>query len=103
MRIEKIEVAAAFTIFEAKALDPITVVLQDIAPGKGRLIIECYGEAWSGYWGAMGDCCIDDFLLSCDAEYIANRMARAKESKSDKAYRLRIVMAVQESLRQEAR
>lgn len=99
MHIENIEVAAAFTVFDVKALDPITVVLQDVAPGKGRLIIECYGRAWSAFWGAMGDRCIEEFVLSADAEYIANRMYIPKETKSDKAYLLRIVQAVQASLR----
>jgi hypothetical protein len=99
MRIENIEVVAAFTVLEAKALDPITVVLQDVAPGKGRLIIECYGRAWTAFWGAMGDSCIEEFVLDVNAEYIANRMGIPKETKSDKAYLLRIVQSVQAALR----
>lgn len=97
MRTENIEVKA-FTIFDAPTLDPITVVMRDIAPGKGQLIIECYGLAWSAYWGAIGDRKVKDFVLGCSAEYIVNRMVRPREIKQEQAYLLRIVRAVIESL-----
>ncbi|MDD5391165.1 MAG: hypothetical protein PHD37_17650 [Gallionellaceae bacterium] len=99
MRVEIID-NTAFTIFEAPKLDPITVVLQDIAPKQGRMIIECYGCAWSAYWGGMGNTNIREFILACNAEYIAGKMERPRELKSDKAYLLRIVQAVQHALRE---
>ena len=56
-------------------LDPVTVIAEDIEPGKGKIIIECYGKAWSSYWGGMGDNSIADFFISCDENYIANKLS----------------------------
>lgn len=101
MRIEHSERVKAFTIFDAPKLDPVTVVLQDVGPGCGRLVIECYGSAWSGYWGAMGDRPLLEFLVSCHHEYIAGRMRPTdrKMKKSEEAYLLRILDAVHSALR----
>lgn len=62
-----------FTIFDAKGLDPITVVIQDMG-GCGRLIVECYGKAWSTYFGAFGTGPMREFLTGCDVGYVANRL-----------------------------
>jgi hypothetical protein len=101
MRIERITSIEAFTIFDADGLDPITVFLQDIGPGKGRLVIECWCEAWGTYWGAMGDCGVREFVMSVDAGYIVNRLISGHVSKAERhhAYTLRIVQAVQQALR----
>lgn len=42
-----------FTIPAAGRLDPIEVFTYDMGQGKGKLLIECFGLAWSCYWGAM--------------------------------------------------
>jgi hypothetical protein len=31
-------------------LDPITVILEDLGPSKGKILIECYGQSWAAYW-----------------------------------------------------
>lgn len=72
MRIEPIT-TDCFTIFDAKGLDPITVVLQDQG-GCGRLIVECYGKAWSTYFGAIGSATLRGFLAGCHHDYVATRM-----------------------------
>lgn len=92
----------AFRLYDAPKLDPIFVVMQDLGPGVGRLLIECYGDAWSGYWGAMGtDYTLERFLLGCSADYVAGKMlgSQHKRSKQSQAYILRIVEAVQTALR----
>ncbi len=73
MRIEPAKVDA-FTIFGAPALDPVTVVMQDFGGGSGRFIVECYGEAWSAWWGAMGNDDLRGFVTTCSADYVANRL-----------------------------
>lgn len=100
MRIEA-QPARIFRVYDAPKLDPILVVMQDLGAGVGRLLIECYGDAWTGYWGAMGERSIEQFLLSCSADYIAGTMlgAQHKRSKNSQAYILRIVGAVQTALR----
>ena len=96
MRTET-ERADVFTIYEVPSLVPITVVLQDLGAGNGRLIVECFGSAWSGYWGAMGNCTIAKFLSDCSPEYIASRMHpnERRMKRSEESYLLRIVAAVQ--------
>lgn len=62
-------------IAEVPGLDSIRVSLQDISPGKGRVTIECYGQAWSTYWGAMGENnTISSFFASVSDDYIVDRM-----------------------------
>jgi len=105
MRIENTEKAKVFNIFDAPKLDPITVVLQDVGPGCGRLVVECFGSAWSGYWGAMGDRTLLEFLVDCHPGYIAGKMhpTDRKLKKSEAAYMGRIVEAVHSALRSNAK
>jgi len=75
-------------------LDPITVLLRDVAPGSGHLIVECYGKAWSACWGAMGDRDLRTFVTDCHPDYISNRL-----DPNCGKYLLRIVSAMQDALR----
>ena len=54
-------------------LDPISVILENYDPGKGKIIIECYGRSWSSFWPAMG-CSIEEFFISCDEDYLAKNL-----------------------------
>lgn len=56
-------------------LDPVTVILEDDKPGKGKIIIECYGESWSSYWGGMGKKHVAEFFCRCDDHYIAKNLS----------------------------
>jgi hypothetical protein len=100
MRIETTTNLQAFTIYEAPALDPILVVLQDFGGGVGRLLVECYGDTWSTYWGAMGDRTLEKFIIGCSTAYIVNRMfgQHHKRNKGAESYLTRIVTAVQAAL-----
>ena len=72
MRTEPFD-ADCFTVYDAHGLDPINVVIQDWH-GSGRIIVECYGKAWSTYFGAVGEKTMRDFLAGCHDDYVANRM-----------------------------
>jgi hypothetical protein len=63
-------------ISEVVHLDPITVILEDIRPGQGKIIIECYGESWSAGWGDMGDRSLSDFIQSSDDDYLITNLVR---------------------------
>ena len=60
---------------EPHKLDPVSVILEDFEPGKGKIIIECYGKSWSAYWGSMGGKSIATFFCRCDEHYIANKLS----------------------------
>lgn len=60
---------------EPYKLDPVSVILEDFEPGKGKIIIECYGQSWSAYWGGMGGKDIASFFCRCDEHYIARKLS----------------------------
>jgi hypothetical protein len=100
MRVEQ-QLAQVLTIYDAPALDPINVVLQDFGPGNGRIIIECYGKVWTKYWGAMGSQRIAEFFCTTDAGYLVSKLHNdtRRLKKADEEYMLRIIEAVREALR----
>ena len=57
-------------------LDPVTVYVTNYNPGQGKMVVECYGEAWTAYWGGMGGNTLQQFVLTCDNDYILNKMLK---------------------------
>lgn len=85
----------AFEITDAPALDPVRVIVQDFGKGQGRIILECYGQAWSCFWSSMGsDVTVRKFFLLCDPDYLATKMANGKLKKQEFAYLMKVVNAV---------
>lgn len=74
MQIERTNVTK-FTITGVPRLDPITVILEDIAPRRGKIIIECFGKSWSSYRGGMGERTIAQFFCACDEHYLAKNLS----------------------------
>ena len=78
MRSEGISVSA-FVIYDAPRrtgrgmLDPITVILRDWG-GGGQIIVECFGAAWSHWFGAIGTQTLCTFIVQCDAGYLADKL-----------------------------
>jgi hypothetical protein len=60
-------------ISDLPRLDPITVLLEDLGPNQGKMIVECYGRSWSAYWGSMGGTLVQ-FLKSVSTDYVARKM-----------------------------
>lgn len=86
-------------------LDPIRVVLENLTPGRGRIIIVCYDAAWVGFWGAMGGRTVQDFFIDCNAGYLVSNLSCASglsRAKCHKEYLVRVIEAVQEALRERA-
>lgn len=99
MKVEAIE-CVCLRISQVQALDPVTVVIRNLAPGEGSILIECYGEAWGAYWGAMGSSTLQEFFAKCDDHYLVNRFSKTALTKVKKAYLTRIVTAVQQALKE---
>ena len=112
MKIEKSTVEK-IKITGAKNLDPVSVFLEDLEPGRGKITIECYGKSWSAYWGAMGkERTISQFFCDANTEYIVGYLdgqlrSVIYESYEDEEgtpnhhyeYLCRIVGAVKEALK----
>lgn len=60
---------------EPHNLDPVTVILEDFEPGKGKIIIECCGKSWSSRWGAMSGRTIAQFFSDCWPDYLIGNLA----------------------------
>jgi hypothetical protein len=99
MRIECVLPTKVFTIFDVEGLDPITVILQDVKPEAGRLIVECYGQSWSSYWGAMGNRSIAQFVAASDVDYLTTKLIVGRTNRQGRSYLEKIVTAVHEAVK----
>lgn len=61
-------------IVDAPGLDPIRVVIEDIAPHRGRIIIQCYTDAWTAYFGNMGPETLPRFFAAMSADVLASNL-----------------------------
>ena len=85
-----------FVIEEIEALDPITVILKGEI-GSGKLLVECYGESWSTYFGGTGDKTLLQFISGINSEYLGNRLISNtfhRPTKREQTYVNRISQAV---------
>jgi hypothetical protein len=57
-------------ISEIEGCDPVTLLIEDFGPGKGRITIQCWDKAWTSSWGACGEKGVLSFFLSCDKYYL---------------------------------
>lgn len=90
-------------IENAQALNPVTVLMEDMEPGTGRITIICWGEVWTSFWGSMSGESIGKFFLRSDSGYLANRLWNGqKHTKAKATYLLRIIEAVKSGLAVEA-
>lgn len=65
-----------YILSDLERLDPVTVFVKNIAPGQGKIVIECYGQAWANYWGGMGDQTLQEFFVRADNDYISGKMLK---------------------------
>lgn len=73
MKVES-KKTTALKLTELESLDPVTVIVDDLGPEQGKIFIECYGKAWSAYWGAMGSGGLAKFFCGCNNDYIIGKM-----------------------------
>lgn len=51
-------------------LDPISVYLENFGDSRGKIIIECWGRAWSAYWPAMSGRSVEQFFVDAGVPYL---------------------------------
>ena len=71
---QKMDNTIVYVISNIEGLDAITVYVTDYKLGQGKIVIECFNEVWSYYWGAMGDCNLTEFFISADNDYLLGKM-----------------------------
>lgn len=84
MKIKKFT-TTRITIDDAPGLDAIGVYLEDLGPGAGRVSIDCHGQAWTGYWGGMGERTAAEFFTRCDEHCLAGKMSNVRQYVFDEA------------------
>lgn len=101
MKITDISVRS-FVIKDVKGVDPILVIMYDVSPGKGYLIVECFGECWSCYWGGMGEGYdVARFVAEAGMDYLGSKMQSAFDNRRHRIQYLRKVLGVvQEALKE---
>ncbi len=63
-----------YVLTKLDRLDPVTVYVTNYEPGQGKIVIECFGSAWAYFWGGMGDKTLQQFFVTCDNDYILNKL-----------------------------
>jgi hypothetical protein len=89
------------TVPEQEGLDTIVAYWHDLDPGKGYVVITCWGSAWTSYFGGMGDCAIKQFFKSASTGYLQNKLGITqwlKTSKRHEVYLSRVNNAVKAHL-----
>lgn len=79
MKVERTEVTKLL-LTEVERLDAVTVILEDMGPRRGKIIIECFGKSWSAAWGGMGERSISEFVTGCDNCYLIGNLAPSLKS-----------------------
>lgn len=79
----KTEKVTKLVLSKIDRLDPVTVFAEDICPNQGKITITCYGEAWTAYFGSIGDSGIADFICSCDESYLAGKLSDIESNIND--------------------
>ena len=108
MRIESLTFDT-FRIYDAERspgrgmLDPITVCLRDVG-GGGQIIVECYGAAWSHWFGALGSGTLRELVAGLSENYLATKLVIntvRRVTKREEAYVTDIARAIISAIRGE--
>lgn len=75
MKITK-SMVEKFNVSGIKHQDPISVFFEDFGPGQGQVTIKQFSDVWASFWGGCGDDGIKAFFLSCDADYLTNKLVK---------------------------
>ena len=72
--VAEIQGIRVYQIPKSKSLDPITVYVTQHSERAGQITFDCYGKAWSCYWGGMSQATLEEFFLSCGNDYILGKI-----------------------------
>ena len=77
--VEKIRIE---DINASHRLDPVEVIIENYGEGAGKIIITCWGESWTGYWGSMGGT-MEEFFQRVSNDYLINKMSDYRDTEPD--------------------
>ncbi|ATS93520.1 hypothetical protein P1A145kb_p120 [Pectobacterium phage DU_PP_I] len=77
--VEKIRIE---DINETHRLDPVEVIIENYGEGAGKIIITCWGESWTGFWGSMGGT-VEEFFQRVSNDYLIGKMSDYRATEPD--------------------
>lgn len=89
--------------FKPQGIDPVTVYVEQYGPRSSRMTVQCYAQAWTGYWGSHGDAGLEHFFMTSGSDYLSGglewgtnglRLKRLEKHQND--YLQRIIRAIQQ-------
>lgn len=90
-------VGCEIIIFPATVeLDEVVAYWRNVGPGKGFVTLTCWGNAWTAYFGGMGDQTIQPFFYDASTSYLVHKLGvtpHLKQTKRDHAYLSRVIEA----------
>jgi len=69
------------TVTDIPNLDPVNVFVEEYSANSGKITMECFGDAWSYYWGSIGERSIMEFFCACDNHYLCGKFAPQLDSR----------------------
>ena len=69
-------------ITELDRLDPVTILVEDYGDGRSEVIIKCYDQSWTSYWGSMGGS-VKYFFSRVNVNYLVNCFSRGIRPTTD--------------------
>jgi hypothetical protein len=102
MRVEQLQLSTSAIIYDAPSLDPIIVILRDPRPGVAQIVIACFSDAWTAYWGNTGHRTARDMLLTCSVDYLLGCFwpKNERRTESREQYLERIIEAITKAVKQ---
>jgi hypothetical protein len=82
LKISKSQVTK-IVLTELDQLDPVTFITESLGHERGKLTIDCYGEAWTAYWGSMGCDFVEAFIRDASVDYLTNKLTKAPRTITD--------------------
>lgn len=77
--VEKIKISDTES---THGLDPVEIIIENYGEGRGKIIISCYVDSWTGYWGSMGGT-IEEFFQRVSNDYLIGKMSDSREAEPD--------------------
>lgn len=77
--VEKIRIDG---IEQSHRLDPVEVIIENYGEGAGKILISCYGESWTGFWGSMGGT-VEEFFQRVSSDYLIDKLSDYREMEPD--------------------
>lgn len=77
--VEKIRIE---DVNESHRLDPVEVIIENYGDGAGKILISCWGESWTGFWGSMGGT-VEEFFQRVSNDYLIDKMSDLRAEEPD--------------------